>query len=203
MALSLPVVESDPGTISDSESHEILPVTSFACQWNVPRKRKESSAKISDLTFKKHVYGCQRKHTLSSLSDFDPRPVEYKGTAPTLLQSFLASVKGRGLGVSVLFDKDTQVWTDQDASVETPSRGDLMERVSAFKESLHVSPERIRQIERETKDQSQSALWYSARRYRLTASVFGKVYQRLPSTPPDSLVKGLLHPQQFSTKAME
>jgi hypothetical protein len=54
----------------------------------------------------------------------------------------------------------------QDASVETPhlpSRSDLMERVSAFK--IHVSPERIRQIERETKDQSQSALWYSARRY--------------------------------------
>ena len=82
VALSLPVVESDPGTISDPESHEILPV---ACQWNVPCKRKESSVKISDLTFKKHVYGCQHKHTLSSLSDFDPRPVEYKGTAPTLL----------------------------------------------------------------------------------------------------------------------
>ena len=112
----------------------------------------------------------------------------------------------KGLGVSVLFDKDTQVWTDQDALVETPhlpSRSDLMEQVSTFKESIHVSPERIRQIERETKDQSQSALWYSTRHYRLTASVFGKVYQRLPSTPPDSLVKELLHPQQFSTKAME
>ena len=90
-----------------------------------------------------------------------------------------------------------------DLPSQLPSRSDLSERVIAFKESLHVSPEKIRQIERETKDQAQSPLWYFARRYRLTASVFGKVYQRLPSTPPDSLVKQILHAQNFSTKATE
>ena len=189
-----------------------LPVTSFSCQWNVPRKRKESAAKISDLTFQKHVYGHQCTHTLRPLSDFDPRPIEHRGTAPASLQNFLATVKGKGLGVSLLLDKDTRVWTEtneEGASVHSsespslPSRDDLKERVSAFKECLHVTPEKIRQIERETKDQSRSAFWYSVRRYRITASVFGKVYKRLPSTPPDSLVKELLHPQQFSTKAME
>ena len=33
--------------------------------------------------------------------------------------------------------------------------------------------------------------------------MFGKVFQRLPSPPPDSLVKELLHPQHCMTKAME
>ena len=44
--------------------------------------------------------------------------------------------------------------------------------------------------------------WFSARRYRLIASMFGKAIERLPSTP-DSLVKQLLHPQQFSSSATE
>ena len=40
---------------------------------------------------------------------------------------------------------------------------------------------------------SKSALWYSVRRYRITASMFGSL-QRLPSTLPDSLVKELFGP---------
>lgn len=197
---------------SESTSQEALPVTSFSCQWNVPRKRKESVAKVSDLTFQKHVYGHQHTHILQPLSDFDPRPMEYRGTAPALLQNFLTSVKGKGFGVSLLLDKDTRVWTDTNEggtslqsseSPSLPSRDELKERVAAFKECLYMTPEKIRQTERETRHQSRSALWYSVRRYRITASVFGKVYKRLPSTPPDCLVKELLHPQQFSTKATE
>ena len=159
------------------------------------------------------MYGRQRKHTLGLVSDFDPRLAENRGTASALLEGFLAAVKGKGLGVSVLLDKDTRVWTGEESSQKSavgpsegsqlPSRSELLERVAAFKESLRLSPERIRRIERETIDQSQSSLWYSVRRYRITASMFGKVFQRLPSTPPDSLVKELLHPQQFSTKATD
>ena len=108
--------------------------------------------------------------------------------------------------MSILFDKDTQVWTAETGPSEAsqlPSRNELLARVSAFKTSLHLPPEKIRQLERETTDQSQSPLWYAARRYRLTASMFGKVVQRLPSTPTDSLVKKLLHSQQFKTQATE
>ena len=214
VAMSPPEIDRVPchSTVSDgdSESQEPLPVTSFACQWKPPRRRKESTAKIADVTFQKHVYGRTLKHTLKPLSKFDPRPVEHRGTAPDLLQKFITAVKGKGLGVSALFDKDMRVWThDENAAVRTsvephlPSRNELIERVTAFKESLRLTPEKIREIERETVDQSQSPLWFSARRYRLTASMFGKVLQHLPSTPPDSLVKQLLHPQQFSTSATE
>ena len=201
-----------PGRVSDgdSECQDPLPITSFMCQWKMPRKRKESTVQIADVTFQKHVYGRTRKHTLKPLSDFDPRPVEHQGTAPDQLKDFLTAVKGKGLGVSSLFDKDMRVWTDDEISAvgasdqpRLPSRDELIERVTAFKECLRLTPEKIREIERETIDQSQSSLWYTARRYRLTASSFGKVFQRLPSTPPDSLVKQLLHPQHFSTRATE
>ena len=124
-----------PSAVSDgdSEPHEPLLITSFACQWKLPRKRKESTAEIADVTFQKHVYGRTIKHTLKPLSDFDPRPVEHRGTAPNLLQKFLAAVKGKGLGVSVLFDTDTCVWTDDENSAvgtsdesHLPSRNELM-----------------------------------------------------------------------------
>lgn len=57
---------------------------------------------VSDSVLHKHVYGHQIKHKLQSLNDFDPRPAEYRGTAPQLLQQFLNKVKGKRLGVSLL-----------------------------------------------------------------------------------------------------
>ena len=73
--MSPPEVESS-ALGSAPASQEELPITSFSCQWNVPRKRKESTAKFADVPFRKHVYGRQRKHTLGLVSDFDPRPAE-------------------------------------------------------------------------------------------------------------------------------
>ena len=72
-----------------STPEEPLPITSYACQWKQPRKRKESSLPVSDVTFTKHVYGRQVKHTLKPLKDFDSRPEEYHGTAPQQLEKFL------------------------------------------------------------------------------------------------------------------
>ena len=54
-----------PSRVSDgdSESQEPLPITSFVCQWKMPHKRKESTVKITEFTFQKHVYGRTHKHT--------------------------------------------------------------------------------------------------------------------------------------------
>ena len=203
-------------TTDPSTPEEPLPITSYACQWKQPKKRKESSLPVSDVTFNKHVYGRQVKHTLKALKDFDPRPAEYQGTAPELLESLLKKVQGKGLGISLLFDKDVQVWKDSndesatqgvsanpDAHSVIPSRNELVERVSLFKKTLQLTSQQIRELEMNTKDQSKSQLWYSARRYRLTASSFGRIFQMLPTTHPDSFVKHLLHPKEFSTKATE
>ena len=118
--MSPPEIDAVASTAQSSAppSQEVLSITSFSCQWNVPRKRKESTAKFIDISFQKHVYGCQRKHTLELVSNLDPWPAEHRGTAPALLESFLATVKGRGLGVSVLLDKATRVWKDEEESIQ-------------------------------------------------------------------------------------
>ncbi len=71
------------------EEEEVLPITSYVCQWNVPKKRKDNTLPFSEATFNKHVYGREKKHSLRRIEGFDPRPEEYKQTAndslPTLL----------------------------------------------------------------------------------------------------------------------
>lgn len=61
----------------------------FICQWVKPRKRKKSSAKISETQFLKHIYGRTVKHKLKPISSFDPRPAEYKGNASTQIVLYL------------------------------------------------------------------------------------------------------------------
>ena len=199
---------SAPSTTGDSDDDDDLPVTSFSCQWKVPRKKKDSTLKFADVNFEKHVHGRERRHHWKSIKDLDPRPVEHRGTAPQLMQDFLKSVKGKGLGVSVLCDKDLRV-TLSETSAATPeqpsteSKQTIVEKVASFKQSLHVTPDEILEIERSTRDQALSPLWYSARRFRFTASVFGRILHVLPSTPPDSLVKTLLYPKHISSPAIE
>ena len=198
----------DPVHISQTDDEDTpLPITSFACQWKAPRKRKEADAKISDVTFEKHVYGRTKKHNTLPIHDFDPRPQETRGTLSSRLPKFLEKVKGQGLGISMIADASTQVWSHQTANLTTssdlPSKQALQERVSVFVQSLHMSAEKIRAIERDTKDQHLSTQWYSVRRYRLTASKFGEVLHRRSGTPPDALVLRIIEPKQFSTTATE
>lgn len=86
---------------------------------------------------------------------------------------------------------------DHDDVAVMPSRAELVTRVAAFKKALELTPQQVRELEINTKDQAKSQLWYFARRYRLTASSFGRIFQMLPTTPPGSLVKHLLHPKDF------
>ena len=91
--------------------------------------------------------------------------------------------------------------SEPNAVTELPTRSELMERVTSFKESLKLTTQQIQELELRTREQHRSELWFSARRYRLTASIFGAILRLRPSTPPDSLVKQLLHQKEFSTQA--
>ncbi len=164
----------------NEEDEEALPVTSYPCQWKEPRKRKESTLPMSQAHFEKHV---KRKRTVRPVEDFDPRPEKYRGTANNHLPALLDKLNGKGLCISLLLDPRCQYWSNTESVLpagtpEQPSTSALKSTVVAFKESLKLSPEQIRQIDRDTKDQRHSALWFSVRRYRLTASLFGGVLRR-------------------------
>ena len=197
-----------PVTMANEE--EVLPVTSYACKWNVPKKRKVSALRMSEATFEKHVYGKEKRRSLKPLEQFDPRPIELRGTANERLSELLDKLRGKGLSISLSLDSKSRCWNlegDQDhkdaVHPELPSKQDLQRRVAEFKKCLKQSPEKCREIEFKTREQANSPLWYSARRYRLTASYFGAVRQRRPTTSPHSLVLHILGRSTFSSPATE
>ena len=192
-----------PGVNSDEEA---IPVTSRPCQWKPPKKRKESTMKMAEAPFVKHVYGRERKRTVQALEDFDPLPVQFKGTARDHLPGLLKKIRGEHLCISLLFDEHYRHWDSNTPSATDPTHPDisaLRKTVEAFKGSLTMSDEAIRNVERDTKKQRNSALWHEVRRYRLTASLFGAILRRRPDTPPDSLVLRILQPKQFTSAATE
>ncbi len=60
-----------------------------------------------------------------------------------------------------------------------------------FVESLTISDKEIKKIESATRGQSQNEEWFKFRSGRVTASYFGEIKNRRPTTPPDRLVKDI------------
>ena len=184
---------------------ETVPVTSQPCQWKQPRKRKESTMPLAEAPFEKHVYGKENKRKLKPLEDFDPRPVEFRGTVRAGLPALLEKIRGENLCVSLLFDDHFRHW-DGAKTVSEPALPNIValrETVQAFKDSLTTSGDTIHRIECDTRNQRNSPFWYEVRRYRITASIFGVILRRRPDTPPDALVLKILQPKQFKSAATE
>ena len=142
-----------------------------------------------------------KKRQLEPLENFDPRPDKFKGTVKNSLPALLNDLRGEGLCISLLLDSNlcpndgtTLSLSSIPTSSTLPDIEKLKKSVSVFKESLSISDEKIREIELNTREQRESTLWFQARRYRITLSLFGQVLQRKEQTPPDSLVLQILQP---------
>ena len=149
--------------LASDEDEDLLPVTSYPCQWKRPKKRKESNLPISEAKFERHEYGKVQKRSVKQVSDFDPRPAAFSGSATERLPSLLS--RGQGLCISLLLDPQMRYWTEGSlaASTSTPTQPTLSclkETISAFKESLMISEEEIRRIEQDTRDRN-SSQWVS------------------------------------------
>jgi len=188
-------------TIQDTQT-EPVPVTSLPCKWKAPKAKKDSTLPIASTAFEKHDYQRPVKRKISLIEDFDPRPSEYRGQIQTRLPSFLQKVKGEELAISFLLDSSLQQTQLAPASVDI-SDENLHVSIAAFKDTLKVTADRAREIERNTREQRLSSLWFSVRRYRITSSLFGSVYTRRPTTAPDNLVLRIIKPRNFSSRATQ
>ena len=81
------------------EQEQPLPVTSYMCQWKVPKSRKESTIPMSEAVFQKYEYSKQRKQPVE---DFDPRPPEFRGTSSDRLPALLEEIRGKQLCVYIV-----------------------------------------------------------------------------------------------------
>jgi len=162
---------------------------------------------MGDAVFEKHVLGRECKRKVVAVEDFDPRPQKYRGTVKERVPVLLDKIRGEGLCISLLLDPKVRHWDNSltaTPSISIPSLpkpSSLADTIAAFKDSLKLSEEKLREIEFNTRKQRQSNQWFEVRRYRLTSSLFGHVLRRRSDTPPDSLVLRILQPKQFSTPA--
>ena len=62
--------------------------------------------------------------------------------------------------------------------------------------------DQARQIERDTREQRMSSVWFAVWRYCLTASVNGEVISRRPDNPPEKLFLRILKPTDSTSVAM-
>ena len=191
--------------VTIGEEEEEVPCTSVPRQWGIPsKKRKNSSIEISSAMFEKHDYSKPIKKRVKFMEDFDPRPLECIGTVQTQLPELLEKIKGEELCISVLLDSSYEnelSYAGPPADYNLPSSLGLAITIDAFKNSINLSCSKARQIERNTREQYQSPLWFSVQRYHITASLFGSVLSRKPDTPPDNLVMRILYPKNFSSNA--
>ena len=140
----------------DSDDEESLPCTSQPCRWKPPKKRKESVLRLSDATFVKHDYAKSEKKKIKQVEDFDPQPDSFRGTASQGLPELLKKVKGEQLCVSLLFDPQFQAEeVTSPSSHNIPDMSNLKDTILNFKETLSITPERSREIERSTREQRQ------------------------------------------------
>ena len=172
------VGNTSSATADDSDDEHAIPVTSLPCQWKCPKKRKESALPISEATFEKHDYKKPVKKKFKTIEQFDPRPPEYRGCVVNeLLPKFLNKMQGEQLGISLLLDEhfSKAASSSEPSSHHIPDTPHLLETITAFKKSLEIDDEKAREMERNTRQQRLSPLWFTVRRYRITSSMFGMV----------------------------
>lgn len=80
-----------------------------------------------------------------------------------------------------------------DATQPDISPEELQRLCQEYKSSLNVSQSERERIERATLDQAGDILWFEQRKCRLTASNFGTIARRRPTTPVGRSVKTLLY----------
>lgn len=188
---------------SDDEDETAVPCTSQPCHWKQPKKRKDSTLRLSDASFEKHDYAKPVKRKIRPVEDFDPRLVSFRNSAKSRLPDLLQKVKGEQLCISLLFDEQFQCERSlQPSDHNVPNLLQLKETVTCFKKTLELTTEKLREIERDTREQRNSPLWFSVRSHRITASFFGSILTRKSDTPPDSLVLRIIQPKNISTPAI-
>ncbi len=136
-------------TISDNED-EPTPVTSLPCQWKPPKARKDSTLPIASTSFEKFDYRKPVKRKIKLVEDFDPRPT---GQIQSRMPVFLEKIKGEELAVSFLLDPALQQARPSHIPSDIPVNVDdqgLSVTIAAFKETLKVTADKAREIERNT-----------------------------------------------------
>ncbi|KAH3748277.1 hypothetical protein DPMN_182715 [Dreissena polymorpha] len=180
--------------------------TSSECWWIKPsRKRKLSSRRSQDLTFKKHKFNDTKpqpvKENIKVKSGQTVKPVNILNFSEILMSvnkhsawlytykfSLPKSTQETIIEIPKLHNVDFMFKDSEDLSDQS-----CVSKFTSYFSTLSVSEAECETIKSETKGQSNNSSWHMARKGRLTTSNFGVVCKRKPGMPPENLVKVLMN----------
>lgn len=107
---------------------------------------------------------------------------------------------------SLFTGRNQKLKTDKDygPNVQAPDMPEmeLKQQKKEYLASLNLNNEKREELERKTRQQSESPEWLEERRKRVTASNFGRICKRRPTTSCQNLVRNLLYGTVKCTQAM-
>lgn len=128
--------------------------------------------RLSDASFEKHDYAKFVKRKIKSVT-LDLSLLEIMHDLGILIYY----KRSKGLCVSLLFYPQFQYESShQPSNHNVPNVSQLKQTITAFKRTLELTADRSREIERDTREQRNSQLWFAVRSHHITASIFGVTY---------------------------
>ena len=213
----------------EREKLEAESCTSKPCKWNVPRKRKGDVVPIANMTFIKHDYSKPKEKRRSLLPPGkDVRAPHQMQWSEERVKNMLILVKQYQeknncvAGWSHILPQDAVLESDSNEKEEKTeaavddfglvspikehpvSLSEIKFRCEKVKKKLMFTDEKIEQIEKQTREQSNEELWHQQRQYRITASKCHRVATRKESTSPTKIIKEVLkYNKPFQSKYMK
>ena len=199
--------------ITNQKKDGTLSCTSQKCSWNNPRKRKLSPKKAQDLNF-------SRKSVLNKklqLNDeVKPVNIGIEGKDLGIKNTFnVETFKNKRVQV-----KSNAGWLTyfETEPVQERTVPNLLQVNYMYMDSVDLEDDHIKEtfqqvfknqsvsdldcanIEKMTRGQNKNKQWFKARTQRITASNFGCIVKRKPSSKPDSVLKDVMGYRTFDNK---
>ena len=212
-----------------SQQQVTVPCTSQPCQWNLPKKRKLNTEPIQSLKFQKHDYGKkEKKH--SARDQVDVRAPHQRTTTNSELKDFHDQVKkvelatGKKIGLSFILPHSLPKSNNDEPATQHPdtsvnilqkwrlvspdkvypmSMSEISLKAERVKRRLFESVSERSEMERETRNQHTSALWYNIRQPRITASQTKRCLLREATSPTKAISDVLQYKPFIQTRLMK
>ena len=181
--------------ITDYKLKGLDAATSKQCTWNIPRKRRLSHKRASDLVSIKRQHLSEYKPSAVNQTQYAEKMKVSAPNAGWLLVSTAKKEEQPEQYVSTIPEPDFMFSDKTDISSEN-----CRTVFTDFVCKLSCTEEEIFQTQNATCLQSKCSLWHTARAGRLTSSYFGDICKRKKDTAPESLVRSILDYTTFSNK---
>ena len=158
--------------------------TNQSCQWNSSAK-EICPKKIEGKQLLQHNVGKREKTKLMNQekSNFDPRPTSEKNISDSCKLYFLSEVRNilpkATLNISAILPQCKDIHPSLEDIAADVMENCTNDQIDSFNSKMSFSDSQIHELEKATRNQSNSKNWWSQRKERITPSRFHEINQKM------------------------